>query len=98
MYVILYKQGLMKAITVSNFRSNMKNHLDEVSENSEIIIIPRNNNEDDAIVVMSIKEYNSIKETEYLLGNKSNGQRLQKSLNQAKSGKTVNFELDEFSI
>jgi len=76
----------------------MKNHLDEVSENSEIIIIPRNNNEDDAIVVMSIKEYNSIKETEYLLGNKSNGQRLQKSLNQAKSGKTVNFELDEFSI
>lgn len=76
----------------------MKNHLDEVSENSEIIIIPRNNNEDDAIVVMSIKEYNSIKETEYLLGNESNRQRLQKALKQAKSGKTVKFELDEFSI
>ncbi len=98
MYVILYKQGFMKAITVSNFRSNMKNHLDEVSENSEIIIIPRNNNEDDAIVVMSIKEYNSIKENEYLLGNESNRQRLQKSLKQVKSGKTVKFELDEFSI
>lgn len=76
----------------------MKNHLDEVSENSEIIIIPRNNNEDDAIVVMSIKEYNSIKENEYLLGNESNRQRLQKSLKQVKSGKTVKFELDEFSI
>jgi len=33
----------MKAITVSNFREKLKTHLDSVSQNSEIIIIPRNN-------------------------------------------------------
>lgn len=88
----------MKAITVSNFRSKLKHHLDDVSKNSEVIIIPRNNNEEDAIVVMSIREYNSIKETEYLLGNESNRQRLQKSLKQAKSGKTVKFDISELNV
>ena len=88
----------MKAITVSNFRSKLKHHLDEISENSEIIVIPRNNNEEDAIVVMSIREYNSIMETEYLLENESNRKRLQKSLKQAKSGKTIKFDLSEFEI
>jgi len=62
----------MKAITVSNFRTNLKSHLDEVSKNSEVIIIPRNNNEKDAIVVMSISEYNSIIETEYLMKSPEN--------------------------
>lgn len=86
----------MKAITVSNFRSQLKHHLDEVSENSEVIIIPRNNKAEDAIVIMSIREYNSIMETEYLLENEANRNRLQKSLKQARSGKTVSFDLSEF--
>lgn len=88
----------MKAVTVSNFRSKLKHHLDEVSENGEIIIIPRNNNEEDAVVVMSIKEYNSILETEYLLENETNRKRLRKSLQQAKTDKTIEIDLSEFEI
>lgn len=85
----------MKAITVSNFRTNLKSHLDEVSKNSEIIIIPRNNEEKDAIVVMSITEYNSIVETEYLVESKENKKRLLKSLEEAKQGKTKKVKIDE---
>lgn len=88
----------MKAITVSNFRAKLKHHLDEVSNNSEVIVIPRNNKEEDAIVVMSIREYNSILETEYLLQNEANRKRLQQSLKQAKSDKTVQVDLSELDI
>ncbi len=85
----------MKSITVSNFRTNLKTHLDEVSSNSEIIMIPRNNNEKDAVVIMSISEYNSIIETEYLMSSKENKKRLLKSIKEADSGKTRSVDLNE---
>ncbi len=88
----------MKAITVSNFKSNLRSHLDEISENAEIIVIPRNNKEEDAIVIMSISEYNSIKETEYLLSNDSNRKRLQNSLKEANSGKTIKVDLESIDL
>ena len=88
----------MKSITVSNFRSNLRTHLDEVTNDSEVIIIPRNNNEKDAVVVMSISEYNSIKETEYLLSSKKNRERLQKSLKEMEDGKTRKVDFDELGI
>jgi antitoxin YefM len=86
----------MKTITVSNFRTNLKTHLDEVSSNSEIILIPRNNNEKDAVVVMSISDYNSMVETEYLMGSKENKKQLLKSIKEADSGKTRTVDIDKF--
>ncbi len=88
----------MKAITVSNFRSNLKRYLDEISRDSEIIVIPRNNNEGDAVIVMSIAEFNSIKETEYLLSSKANRERLQQSLKEAATGKTKKVELESLGL
>lgn len=86
----------MKAITVSDLRKNMKRHLDAVSESSETIVIPRNNREEDAVVIVSIKEYNSWVETDYLLKDEANRKWILESLQQLKDGKTIAFDTNTF--
>jgi antitoxin YefM len=82
----------MKAISISTLRKDMKTYFDYVTKSMEVIIVPRNK-EEEAIVIMSIQEYNALKETEHLLSSNTNQQRLQESLDQMKRGDTKPFEL-----
>jgi antitoxin YefM len=84
----------MKAVSISTLRKNIKNYFDEVSESSEMLIVSRND-EEDAVVIISMKEYNSMTETQHLLSTNANRKRLADSIQQAEKGDLKVFNLAE---
>ena len=81
----------MTAITITDFREKLKEYLDRVLDNQEAIVIsrPKKNN----VVVISLEEYESLRETSYLLSSPKNAARLHESLQQLQEGKVVRKNL-----
>lgn len=75
----------MKTTSYSEFRKHLKENLDMVNEDHDELIISRRGNKD--VVVLSLKDYNSIKETAYLLSSRKNSERITRSIHELESGK-----------
>ena len=84
----------MKSISASTFRAHLRRYLDEVSEDDETLVIPRNRSEEDAVVVISIAQYNSLRETEHLLSTEANRSSLRRSLEQSKRDDVVEVRVE----
>ncbi|MGI5084485.1 type II toxin-antitoxin system Phd/YefM family antitoxin [Treponema putidum] len=83
----------MDAITYSDLRRNLKAYMDKVYNDYEPLIISRKNSEN--VVLLSVREYNSLIETDYLLKNEANAAHLIKSIEQHRAGKIQKHELLE---
>ena len=83
----------MNAINYTDLRRNLKARMDQVYHDHEPLIITRKDSEN--LVMISLEDYNSLTETQYLLSSEKNAEHLMKSLHSARSGKTLEKELIE---
>lgn len=82
----------METVNYSNFRSNLKYWFDKVVDNVNEVIIKRKGGKD--LVLISLDEYNSLKETTYLLSGK-NREVLMESIKELESGSGLQKDLIE---
>lgn len=82
----------METVNYTVFRSNLKHWLDKVVNDVSDIVIKRKNDKD--LVLISLDEYNSLKETAYLLTGK-NRDILLNSIEELEAGQGVQKDLSE---
>lgn len=85
----------MKAITYTAARESLAATMDRVCEDHDPVIITRNR--DQAVVLMSLEDYDSLQETASLLRSPANARRLLDSIKELKSGKGITQSLDELA-
>lgn len=83
----------MKAITYTSARENLAATMDKVCEDRDPVIITRKREQ--AVVMMSLDEYEALEETAYLLKSPANARRLLESIQQLDQGKGSFRELIE---
>jgi len=81
----------MDAITYSSARANLARTMDRVCDDHEALIITRNGEQ--AVVMLSLEDYQALEETAYLLRNPVNAKRLLSATVQLSAGKGVERKL-----
>lgn len=85
----------MLAINYTQFRDNMKTHLDAVTDDYEAVIVTRKENRN--VVIISEESYNNLMENMHIFGNPHNFDWLMESKAQYESGKSMKRDLIEVS-
>jgi len=83
----------MDAITYTYARNNLAETMQQACNNHDPIIVTREN--EPAVVMMSLEDFQSIEETAYLLRSPKNAKRLLESITQLDNGKGMEKELIE---
>ncbi len=83
----------MQAVTLKDAKRNLSRLVDQVLADAEPRIVVSDSGQQ--VVVMPLDEFNSWKETLYLLGNPANAAHLRRSVAEAESGLEAKHELTE---
>ena len=83
----------MKTMSYSDSRARYAEMLDTVTDDREEVIITRAGHE--PVVVVSLDDYESLKETAYLLKSPANARRLLASIEQLENGEGIHRDLLE---
>ena len=85
----------MTAITYTAARENLASTMDRVCQDHDPVIITRNR--DQAVVMLSLEDYESLQETAHLLRSPANAKRLLESIDSLNAGKGVSKSMDELN-
>jgi len=83
----------MEAVLYSELRKNLKKYFDYAHHNHEPVIVTRKNQEN--IVIISLEDYNSMNETQYLMSTEANRKNLRESIAELRAGKTVEMDISD---
>ena len=81
----------MNMVTFTELRTQLKQILDLSADQHEPIIVKRPKKE--TMVILSLRDFESLKETAYLLGHEANAARLRKSIRSLEKGNTKEKKL-----
>lgn len=82
----------MQTVLYSHARNNLRSIIDTVCDDYDEFIITTKDNK--SAVIMSSDEYNSMKETLYLLSSKNNRDRLLDSIDEIENAEFLKKDLD----
>jgi antitoxin YefM len=83
----------VEVINYTDFRKKMKQKLDSVSDDNDVVIVSRTNNKN--VVLLSMAEYNSWNETLHLIKSDKNRKRLDDAIVEMKKSKSIKKALIE---
>lgn len=83
----------MKTTNVAELRKNFKSKMDQIYEDHDILII--NRPEDKDMVMLSLRDFNALKESAYLLSTAANAKKLSESLDQLKNNNIVQKHIND---
>jgi antitoxin YefM len=85
----------MKAMTYTAARESLASTMDGVCSDHDPVIITRNR--DQAVVMMSLEDYQSLQETAYLLRVPANARRLLESIDELRRGEGIVKSISELA-
>ena len=83
----------MRTANYTELRNNMKRYLDEVVNDCEPLLVHRTGNE--SVVIISLDEYNAIKETEYIMKSPEMMKAIRKGEEEIAQGKGIRINIDD---
>ncbi len=83
----------MRAITYTSARNNLAGTMKKVCDDHAPIIVTRKNNE--AVILMSLEDYEALTETAYLMQSPKNAKRLIESVEELNTGRGQEREIIE---
>ena len=83
----------MNAVTLDEAKDNLERLVQQVIADAEPTILSTENG--DKVVLLALDEFNSLKETVYLLGNPVNAAHLRKSISEMHTGLLEEKELND---
>jgi antitoxin YefM len=82
---------IVRTVNFTQLRQNLAAELDSVIDDAEEVVVTRSGHE--PVVIVPLAEYESMKETEYLLRNPDNAAALRRSIAEMERGETTEHDL-----